>query len=156
MSRRWIGAALVALVALALAVPALSAAGDNKAVQLEAKLKGNNEVPGPGSNKGKGDIDISVKAPKQKLCFNFEVSGLDPMFAGHIHKGGPDVAGPIKVTLFEDDQGLPGDGNYEGCVKKIRKKLVEKIATKPEKFYVNLHTGDYPDGAIRGQLEFSK
>ncbi len=33
------------------------------------------------------------------------------------------------------------------------KKLLKKIVATPEKFYVNIHTEDYPDGAIRGQLE---
>jgi hypothetical protein len=77
------------------------------------------------------------------------------MTAGHIHKGDTETAGPVKVTLFEDQQGLEGTGNYEGCVKKLKAKLLKKIAKAPEKFYVNLHTLDYPDGAIRGQLELT-
>ena len=153
MLRSKVGLALVALAALAVALPALSAAGSSKAVELEAKLKGNNEVPGPGSPKGKGDIHVFVKSPKEKLCFNFEVSKLDPITEGHIHKGTADVSGPVKVTLFQDQQGLAGDGSYEGCVKHVKSKLLDKIANVPEKFYVNLHTLDYPDGAIRGQLE---
>ncbi len=153
MLRSLIGTGLAALLAVAVAVPALSAAGSGKAVELQADLKGKNEVPGPGSQKGKGEIHVFVKVPKKKVCFNFEVSKLDPITAGHIHKGTADVAGPIKVTLFEDQQGLEGTGNYEGCAKGLRKKLLKKITGNPEKFYVNLHTLDYPDGAIRGQLE---
>ena len=154
MLRSKLGLALVALAVLALGVPALSLAGRNT-VELEAKLKGKNEVPGPGSRKGKGEIDVDVKPTKEKLCFDFEVKKLDPMVAGHIHKGDSETAGPVKVTLFEDEEGLDGDGAYEGCVKKVKAKLLDKIAAAPEKYYVNLHTVDYPDGAIRGQLELS-
>ncbi len=94
------------LVALALALPAASGAGGSKAVGLEAKLRARTRVPGPGSPKGKGDIHILVKAPKGKLCFNFEVSKLDPITEGHIHKGNTDESGPVKVTLFQDQTGL--------------------------------------------------
>ena len=141
-----------ALVAVALAIPALSAAGKNT-VEVTAKLKGNNEVPGPGDNKGKGEAQIFLKAKKQKVCFNLEISKLDGASAAHIHKGAPDVAGPIKVLLFEADPPVAGDGTYEGCTKNVKKKLVKKIGKRPEKFYVNVHNAEYPDGAIRGQLE---
>jgi hypothetical protein len=142
----------LALAAVALAVPALSVAGKNT-VEVEAKLKGANEVPGPGSKKGKGDIDVFLKAKKEKVCFELEVSGLDSIVAGHIHKGASDVAGPVKVTLFEDEEGLEGEGSYEGCTKGVKSKLIKKISSDPESWYVNVHTVDFPDGAIRGQLE---
>lgn len=143
--------ALIALGVVALAIPALSLAGKNT-VEVDAKLQGQNEVPGPGSKKGKGDIQVFLKAKKHKVCFQLEVSKLDPIVAGHIHKGVEGVAGKIKVTLFEDSQGLAGDGSYAGCVKNVKKKLIKKIAAHPEKFYVNLHTLEFPDGAVRGQL----
>jgi hypothetical protein len=154
MLRSKLGPALLALAVLALAVPALSAAGNNT-TELQAKLKGKNEVPGPGSPKGKAEMHIFVKPTQKKVCFNFEVSKLDPITAGHIHKGDSETAGPVKVTLFEDETGLDGTGNYEGCVKNLKKTLLKKIVKAPEKFYVNLHTLDYPDGAIRGQLELT-
>ena len=42
-----------------------------------------------------------------------------------------------------------------GSLKTIKKKLVRKIGKKPEKYYVNVHNPEYPDGAIRGQLELA-
>ena len=141
---------MIAIVALA--IPALSIAGRNT-TELQAKMKGQNEVPGPGSKKGKGEIHVFVKPTKKKLCYAFEVSKLDPLIEGHIHKGTADVAGPVKVPLFQDTEGLNGTGSYEGCVKQVKKKLLKKIAAKPEKYYANIHTKAYPDGAIRGQLE---
>ena len=154
MKQSKIGLALLTLAAIALAIQALSLAGQNT-TELQAKLKGKNEVPGPGSPKGKADIHVFVKPTQKKVCFNFDVSKLDPITAGHIHKGDSETAGPIKVTLFEDETGLAGTGAYEGCVKNVKAKLLKKIAAAPEKFYVNLHTLDYPDGAIRGQLELT-
>ncbi len=151
LKRRIAALGLVALGALALSLPAISSAGRNT-VTVEAKLKGVNEVPGPGDNNGRGETTVKLKAKKHKVCFTLEVAKLDPMVAGHIHKGTEDVAGKVKVTLFEDPQGLSGDGSYEGCVTDVKKRLVKKMGKVPEKFYVNLHTETYPDGAIRGQL----
>ena len=141
---------LAAIAVCAVALPALALAGRNT-VEVTAKLKGNNEVPGPGSSKGKGDISVFLKAKKEKVCFQLEVSKLDTITAGHIHKGTADVSGAVKVTLF--DSQIEGTGNYEGCVANVKSKLIKKISANPEKFYVNVHTLDYPDGAIRGQLE---
>jgi hypothetical protein len=144
--------ALLALAAVALAIPALSLAGKNT-VEVTAKLKGNNEVPGPGDKNGKGEVQVLLKKQKKKVCFNLGVSKLDPVTAGHIHKGTADVSGDVKVLLFEDQDGLEGTGFYEGCTKGVKKKLIKRIGKKPEKYYVNIHTIKYPDGAIRGQLE---
>jgi len=144
--------ALVALVVCALVVPALSLAGRNT-IEESAKLKGKNEVPGPGSPNGKGEIHVFLKPAKNKVCFELEVSKLDTITASHIHKGVPDQAGAVKVTLI--DSQIQGTGSYEGCVENVRSKLLDKIVAKPEKFYVNVHTLDYPEGAIRGQLEAS-
>lgn len=151
MLRSRLTVALTALAVAALAMPALSAAGQNTTV-TEAKLKGKNEVPGPGSPKGKGEIAVLLKPTKEKVCFQLEVSKLDPIVAGHIHKGDSETAGAIKVPLFEDSAGLDGDGSYEGCTKNVKTKLIKKIIKAPEKYYVNIHTEEYPEGAIRGQL----
>lgn len=144
--------ALLALAALAITVPGLSTAGGGGASQLSAKLKGNNEVPGPGDPNGKGEVFIAVKASKGKVCFQIGFSKIQDPIAAHIHKGDTDVAGPVKVLLFEDLDGVPGP-TVEGCAKNQKKSLLKRIEDKPERFYVNLHNPDYPDGAIRGQLK---
>ncbi|MDX6582348.1 MAG: hypothetical protein QOI10_1532 [Solirubrobacterales bacterium] len=143
-----------ALAAIVLAVPALSLAGA-KTVEVEAKLKGKDVIPGAGSTKGKGEIHVFLKPGKSKLCFNFDVSKLDPMLEGSIHKGVAGNSGPQKVTLFQDQDGLAGDGSYEGCVKNVKSSLMDKIAASPEGFYAEIDTRDFPEGAIRGQLELS-
>jgi hypothetical protein len=143
--------AMLAMAAVAITVPALSPAA-TKAVELKANLKGKNEVPGPGDANGNGKINLFLKAKKKRVCYVLSYSKLDGASAAHIHKGGPDVAGPIKVLLFEQNNPLPGEGEFEGCVKNVKKKLIRKIIATPEKYYVNVHNEAYPDGAIRGQL----
>ena len=139
----------LALVAV-LAIPAANAAAP---VQLSAKLKGANEVPGPGDPNGRGEAFVSVKRAKKKVCFELSYKRIDEPTAAHIHKGGPDDAGPVKVLLFEDPGGLPVPGSVDGCVRRVKKKIIRRLVRAPEKFYVNVHNDDFPDGAIRGQLK---
>ena len=138
---------VLALVA-ALAIPAANAAAP---VTVSAQLKGNNEVPGPGDPNGKGEIFVTLKKAKRKVCFALSWKRIQGPKAGHIHRGGPGVAGPVKVKLFEQANALPNPGAVEGCVSK-RRRVIRRIARHPERFYVNLHNEEYPDGAIRGQL----
>jgi hypothetical protein len=140
----------VAALAAVIALPSLSSG----ATLLGAKLKGAHEVPGPGDNDAKGGIQLTLKAKKKKVCFTLEYRKLDGgAAAGHIHKGEKGVAGPIKVELFEVDPPLAERGSFEGCQKNVKRKLIRRIKRKPEKFYVNIHSEPYPDGAIRGQLK---
>jgi CHRD domain len=139
---------VVALIA-ALAIPVASAA---PGVQVSAKLKGASEVPGPGDPNGKGEFFGVVKKQKRKVCFSLSFRRIQDPTAAHIHKGSPDDAGPIKVLLFEDPDGLPTPGAVEGCIRHVKRKIVRQLSRNPQKFYVNVHNDDYPDGAIRGQL----
>ncbi|MGH2952459.1 MAG: CHRD domain-containing protein [Solirubrobacterales bacterium] len=148
--------AALAIAVTAMAVPALSLGAKTKKVFVEAKLKGQNEVPGPGDPNGRGTFDAKLKTKKNKkngkVCFDLAWRKLDGASAAHIHKGDEETAGPIKVGLFGTDPELPGEDRVEECVK-AKKKLLRKIGKRPENFYVNVHNSAYPDGAIRGQLE---
>jgi hypothetical protein len=57
------------------------------------------------------------------------------------------VAGPVVVPLTPPD----ATGSAAGCVN-VARTLVRAILTNPSGYYVNVHTTDFPNGAIRGQL----
>lgn len=141
---------IVALGAALVALPALSSAGS--ATQLSAKLKGSEEVPGPGDKGGKGEVFVTVKPKREKLCFQLSFEKIESPTAAHVHRGVAGIAGPVKVELFEDTAGIPGP-TAEGCVRNQKKRVLRKIARRPEKFYVNVHNDEFADGAIRGQLQ---
>jgi CHRD domain len=152
MMRSKLMLALLALGAVGLLIPALSGAA---AAQLSAKLKGNEEVADGDSN-GRGEAFVAVKKPsKRKLCFELSWEKIEPPTAAHIHKGAKGVDGPIKVTLFDDPDGLTASA-LDGCVKKIGKQIAKKLRRAPENFYVNVHNDAHPDGAIRGQLDLAQ
>jgi hypothetical protein len=141
MRRLTLLAALVLAVVLLAAVPVV--ASEARAT-LEASLTGEKEVPGPGDPNGRGQAEVKVY--KAKVCYELEVERIKPATAAHIHRGAPNVAGPIVVELK-----APTDGSSEGC-KAISKQLSKKLREHPSHYYVNVHNHPYPDGAIRGQL----
>jgi hypothetical protein len=77
------------------------------------------------------------------------VTGLKKPIAAHIHKGGPSAAGPVVVALAPPKSGTAGA--VSGCLT-YPKATLSAIAANPGRYYVNVHTTDFPDGAIRGQL----
>ena len=81
------------------------------------------------------------------ICYTLHVINTDAPTAAHIHEGGVDVAGPVVVPFSP-----PRGGNSNGCVSNVDSAMVSRIVGNPSGFYVNVHTSDFPDGAVRGQL----
>ena len=141
---------VVAVFAVPLAGQA-SAEGHDRS-HLRAWLTGEKEVPGPGDSDGWGRAQVWVDPWDEEVCFHLEWRKIEGPVAAHIHRGGPAVAGPVKVLLFETSAPLPPSIHaVAGCVD-ADKELLKRIAAHPRRFYVNVHNVPYPDGAIRGQL----
>jgi hypothetical protein len=141
-SRRLLAAVVLAM--LAALVLALPASGDPLAI-LEARLTGEQEVPGPGDPNGSGKA--VVKVFETKVCYTLEVRRIAPAKAAHIHLGLRGEAGPVVAPLKP-----PTDGSSSGCVD-VPRALSLELKEHPNRYYVNVHNRPFPDGAIRGQLE---
>jgi hypothetical protein len=145
---------LVALVA-GLAALSLStvAFAQESTTTLTATLSGEAEVPGPGDPDGAGTATITLQ--QARVCFDMTWDNIGGANQAHIHKGGPGVAGPIVVPLFEVADPLPpGQNGQEGCVD-AEAAVIDAIRQNPAGYYVNVHTPELPKGAIRGQLQGS-
>lgn len=114
-------------------------------IRLHANLSGVNEVP-PGDPDGSGTAQVAVNAVLDRICTDLEVREIGVVTAAHIHRGGAGVNGPPVITLDP-----PDDDDSEEC-DAVAGSLLEEIVRNPRGFYVNVHTAQYPDGAIRGQL----
>ena len=113
---------------------------------LRADLNGGNEVPGPGDPDGFGKAAIAINDATNSVCTDLEVRDIGAVTAAHIHRGGTGVAGPPVITLDP-----PDDNDSDDC-DTVDNALVDEIRNNPAGFYVNVHTADYPNGAIRGQI----
>ena len=152
--RRFFSTLVAAITGFALLIPAAPASAAVKT--LEASLSGGSaEVPDPGDPDGSGAARVAIDVKKEKLCFILVVLDITlPAAAAHIHAGATGVAGDIVVALEapEEIDGT-GIGLATGCVHDQPRPLLRDIKNNPAQYYVNVHTSDFPGGAVRGQLE---
>ena len=142
--RSFVGAGVVvAMIVGAMAAPA--GAGGRP---FTVAMTGAAERPGPGDPDGSGVAELTLNQGRGEICFRLEVENIAlPAVGAHIHKGPATAAGPVVVGLTPPDE----SGTSAGCVR-AAKELVKEIRQHPERFYVNVHTTEFPGGAIRGQL----
>jgi 5'-nucleotidase len=138
----------IAALALALLLVWPAAAGPGGAPRV-APLAGDWEVPGPGDDDGTGSARITLNEGQRRVCWEIKAADITlPAAAAHIHRGAVGVAGPVVVTLSP-----PGaDGTSSGCRSGVDRALIADITENQQNYYVNVHTSDFPAGAIRGQL----
>jgi CHRD domain len=150
MRRRALAAAVTVVLVFALSAlvaPAAAASG-GRATLLAASLTGAQEVPGPGDPDGSGRA--LVRLAGDQACFVLKWSRITAPVAAHIHVGRRGVPGGIVVGFFQG--ALPDTLNAVAGCAAADPAVVDAIAADPRGYYVNIHTGDFPGGAIRGQL----
>ncbi len=125
---------------LATAAVAQSAANGERTYSLT--LTGANEAPGPGDPDGSGTATVTVSVRDQEVCYSFEVSGVEPLTGAHIHEAPVGSPGPIVVPL---------DVSGSGC-EEVTARLAAQILAHPSDYYLNVHTAEFPAGALRDQL----
>ncbi len=138
---------------------------------LETNLDGRNEVASDAkSNKLVGDPNgrgegyvFGIDGDETTLCYiviaeNIAELELGPggPRAAHIHEGQPGENGPVVANLAWPQDGQSADCLTEGETGKFptgQAGIVQDILANPGDYYFNVHNGEFPGGAIRGQLE---
>lgn len=123
-----------------------------------ASLNDGKQEIAPKDGKAAGDPDGHATALARAwgncVAYSFTWSGIQPPTLGHIHKGTAGTNGDPVVPLFEAGaNGLPRTiTGIAGQVEGIEPAIVDRINANPSNYYTNLHTGEFPGGAVRGQL----
>ena len=136
----------------------LQVAAQESEQKFTAKLSGKEEVP-PNGSPSTGFA--WVKITDDKIRYEVNVTDMDKVNAAHIHPAEAGKNGPVVLTLFkggptEQVNGTVAEANVttsnlEGPMK--GKDVTDLVtAIKNGTTYVNVHTTDFPDGEIRGQL----
>ncbi|HKY75099.1 MAG TPA: CHRD domain-containing protein [Acidimicrobiia bacterium] len=112
---------------------------------VTATMSGSEEVPTPGDPDGKGTATVVLDDAKNTACYEVTYENIGQPTAAHIHAGAKGVAGPPVIDLK-----IKTNGN-KGCVPADPTTL-KAVRDNPGGHYFNIHTGDYGNGAIRGQL----
>jgi hypothetical protein len=116
---------------------------------LTATLSPGEEVPGPGVQDGTGTAELKING--DEVCYDLKATMGEQPTAAHVHQGAKGAKGPVVVDLkpaFE-----MGESAFlsVACTTPAAGEAA-KILGDPAAFYVNVHTAEHPDGAIRGQL----
>jgi hypothetical protein len=131
---------LTAIVTLAPAAQAIQ--------RFTVTMTGAAERPGPGDPDGSGTATITINRGLGEVCWELEVTGITlPAIAAHIHIAPVTDPGPVVVPLTAPD----ATGTSNGCAT-VDPALAKAIAKDPAAYYVNVHTTDFPAGALRAQL----
>ncbi|MGH8247216.1 MAG: CHRD domain-containing protein, partial [Gammaproteobacteria bacterium] len=147
-------------------LPLVADDDDDDRRRLNARLTGFQEVPAV-STEGRGDFRATINEAGTSISFRLRFSGLSSATsAAHIHLGQRDVnggvlaflcggggkpacpmAGTVEGTIVAADvtgltaQGIAA-GEFAEVVRAIRAGVV----------YVNVHTTNFPNGEVRGQI----
>ena len=122
-------------------------------VQHFAVLNGGNEVSAAGAAAA-GDPDgsgaASITVTGTRVCYSILVELIGTPIMAHIHEAEAGANGPIVVVLTPPAAGNPG--TRAACVTGLAAALATRLRNNPNQFYVSVHTGAFPAGAVRGQL----
>jgi hypothetical protein len=109
------------------------------------RLSGSAETP-PGAQRGTGAAIIAFHGDSV-LCWRFShLHGFTHATFAHIHIGATGRAGKIVVALSTASL-----LHHRGCVS-LSPVLGKMIVSQPSRYYVNIHSQQYPAGAVRAQL----
>ena len=138
-------------LALALTLALASFAATASAQTFGAVLTGSQEVP-PTTSPGFGNFTGSFDAARTTLTATLTVANLgSPINNFHIHeKTAGSQTGPVVINLI----GLGGTfiNNKMTGTFPVTADIAARMIANPSSFYVNVHTVQFPTGAIRGDL----
>jgi CHRD domain len=111
-------------------------------------------VLGPDGEADVGDPDargaLSMVTPgPEEVCFGLNVLEMAEVTAVELREGTDGSAGPVLLSLTP----VPGSEIHSsGCVSDAPASVVANLRAHPERFYLNVATTEFPDGAARGQF----
>ncbi|MFE3324602.1 CHRD domain-containing protein [Streptomyces sp. NPDC059176] len=125
-----------------------------QAPALRAISNGVQEVPKNDRSKV-GDPDgraVTLLRPEDTAVdYSLAWTNIQSPSKGHVHKGAFGTNGEVVIDLFNrpvPDGILAVSGRLEG----LDAEAVRQLRNHPTQYYSNIHTAEFPDGAVRGQL----
>jgi len=109
-------------------------------VNYVVPLSGAQEVGG-GDPDGTGTATLTLDTSLNTIAWNIVVANIAAVTMDHIHQAPAGVNGGVVIDF---SGALVGSGLIDADV--------SAVVANPTNYYVNVHTGDFPGGAIRGQI----
>lgn len=139
-----------------------SAQANAQTMTLTATLSGSNEAPAVAATGSGGTATVVFDLAADTVTWTIDVYNLPTgVTAGHIHAGGPGVAGPVVVNFTvsagqSNDFRISGTARASDLVARAAQGInswddLEQAAMLGQ-LYVNVHSQANPGGEVRGQL----
>lgn len=96
-----------------------------------------------------GDLDgfgaaaLWINHGQGQLCWEVSYGNINEPFIAHLHQAVAGAVGGVVATL---------DPIASGCTTAVDEAVLKDLIQNPQSYYLNLHTPDFPGGALRGQL----
>ena len=113
-----------------------------------ATLTGARVLPGPGDPDGAGAASMELDTEKAELCLTLTLSAVAPPTGIHLHQGAQGQTGPVVLELPPPAELGPPTSV---CVT-VPTNLSTRLRDDSAGYYLEVHTREFPDGALRGQL----
>jgi hypothetical protein len=128
-----------------------SAASTARKYYFTAGLLGRNEVPEPGKkvNDRNGIAAAKFRISGNRFYYFVQWRNTGKPTAFHIHRGKAGVNGPVVIDLLSEGT-IRGNTSFGSVL--VKSGLLRDIKKNPRNWYANMHTAQFPDGAVRGQL----
>ncbi len=98
-----------------------------------------------------GRASSFIRPEGEQVTFSAAWTNIAPPTLGHVHRGAAGENGDVAVELFPSE--VPSSVfAVSGTVHQQDPEVIDRINAEPGNYYLNLHTGEFPDGAVRGQL----
>jgi hypothetical protein len=126
-------------------------AGVAKAQTFGAVLTGSQERPTPTTTAGWGNATFTIDPSHTSMTVTITVANLNsPVTSAHIHEK---TTGSETGSVVESFIGALSfaNGTLTGTVP-MDPAVAARIIAKPSNFYVDVHTQEFPNGAIRGEI----
>ena len=121
---------------------------NNHGSKLVATLTGQAEA-GEGDSNGAGLFEALVNPETERICYTITAGAIDKSTVAQIHAGAAGEVGDPVLTLDTPDG---DDDDSEDC-QDIDGGLAQAMIANPQNYYVDIRTGAFPGGAVRGQLK---
>ncbi|MEU2157761.1 CHRD domain-containing protein [Streptomyces sp. NPDC019396] len=137
-----------------LAITRQAVGGAPRAGALRALASGGQEVP-KGDRSKVGDPDgramAELRTDGTAIDYAYAWFNIQSPSKGHLHKGAPGRNGDVVLDFF--NRPVP-DGIFavSGRLEGVKRAVVKRVQDDPQDYYANIHTAEFPDGAVRGQL----
>ncbi|MGA9406994.1 MAG: CHRD domain-containing protein, partial [Bacteroidota bacterium] len=129
-------------------------------IGLSAQLAANQDVPPTVVSKGSGTASVVVNPDRQSISYSLtylNLTGNISEAGGHFHTGAKGVNGQLVRTIVPPNAWGAGSVNgvwqmSDSSAEQLTPDIVNSFVD--EDVYINLHTGAYIGGEIRGQVSY--